>query len=71
MTHSYRFHHPPVRHSIPTVVGTLSAHGKAGVFTLSFYNHVVGSDAIDAVSDSATPHVDMYTSCDGSDESSS
>ena len=38
---SCRFHHPPVRHPVPTeAVGTLVPHGKAGVFTLSFYNRV-------------------------------
>ena len=38
MTRSCRFHHPPVRHSVPTeTVGTLVPHGKAGVFTLPFY----------------------------------
>jgi hypothetical protein len=35
---SCRFHHPPVRHSVPTAsVGTLVPHGKAGVFTLLLY----------------------------------
>jgi hypothetical protein len=34
-----RLHHLPVRHSVPTAsVGTLSPHGKAGVFDSNLYN---------------------------------
>jgi serine/threonine protein kinase len=35
---SCRLHPPPVRSSVPTGVGTLVTHGKAGVFASNFYN---------------------------------